>query len=80
MKRIFQLLLLVAATAPIACSGCDDSATTKTEALSNYANIVLASYEDTLTTGKALNAAIKTLVTSPSQANLDAAKKLNMHF
>ncbi len=75
MKRIFQLLVLSVLTAPMACSGCNEKANTKTEAIANYADIVLATYEDTLTTGKALDVALKTLVATPSQANLDAAKK-----
>ena len=75
MKRIFQLFVLFSLAAPMACSGCDQSANTKTQAVANYADIVLASYEDTLTTGKALDAALKKLVAAPSQASLDAAKK-----
>ena len=74
MKRIYQLLALVAGSAVLACSGCGESADTKTQAVTNYADIVLASYDDSLTTGKALDAAIKTLVATPTEANLEAAK------
>ncbi len=42
--------------------------------LENYANIALAGYEDSLATAQALDSAIDTLIASPSQASLNAAR------
>ena len=42
--------------------------------LSTYADIALAGYEDSLTTARALDAAIDGLVAVPDEANLDAAR------
>ncbi|RYE07476.1 MAG: peptidase [Hyphomicrobiales bacterium] len=42
--------------------------------LANYADIALANYEDALTTAKALDAAIETLIAKPSDETLDAAR------
>ncbi|WP_338790851.1 imelysin family protein (plasmid) [Bernardetia sp. Wsw4-3y2] len=42
--------------------------------LSNYSNIVYASYEDSYNTAKLLDDAIKAFTQSPSQATLEAAK------
>ncbi len=42
--------------------------------LGNYADIALAGYEDSLTSAKALDSAIDKLITSPSQASLNAAR------
>ncbi len=42
--------------------------------LSNYSNIVYASYEDSYNTAKLLDEAIKAFTQSPSQATLEAAK------
>ena len=42
--------------------------------LTTYSNIALAGYEDSLKTAKALNAAVKKLIASPSQKTLDAAR------
>lgn len=42
--------------------------------LKTYADIALAGYEDSLTTAKALDAAVKALVASPSDATLKAAR------
>ncbi|WP_068109658.1 imelysin family protein [Tropicimonas marinistellae] len=44
------------------------------DVVSNYADIALAGYEDSLETAKALKAALETLVAEPTDANLDAAK------
>lgn len=43
--------------------------------LENYANIVLATYEDSLTTVRALDAAIDELLANPSEATLAAARQ-----
>jgi putative iron-regulated protein len=42
--------------------------------LATYADIALAGYEDSLTTAKALDAAIDALIAEPSEATLQAAK------
>ena len=44
------------------------------DVLDNYANIALAKYEDSLTTARALDAAIDGLIASPSEATLLAAR------
>ena len=44
------------------------------DVLDNYANIALAKYEDSLTTARALDAAIDALIASPSEATLLAAR------
>jgi putative iron-regulated protein len=46
----------------------------KLDLAANYAEIVKASYADSITAAQAMDAAIDTLVTDPTQANLDAAK------
>ena len=40
----------------------------------SYANMAHAAYKDSLDTAKALQTAVETYVTTPTQANLDAAK------
>lgn len=47
----------------------------ETSVLEAYSNIALASYSDTLKDAKALKEAIDTFVKSPTQINLDLAKK-----
>ncbi|WP_193334902.1 imelysin family protein [Devosia beringensis] len=44
------------------------------DVLSHYADIALASYEDALSTAKALDAAVDALITAPSDATLEAAR------
>ena len=46
----------------------------KTDVLTNYANIAEAKYADSLTTAKALQDAVNALVAAPSAENLQAAK------
>ncbi|TKT69342.1 imelysin family protein [Aquamicrobium sp. LC103] len=45
------------------------------DVLQTYSDIALATYEDSLTTAKALDAAVKALVASPSQETLSAARE-----
>ena len=47
---------------------------TKAEVLNTYADIAEAKFTDSLTTAKALQAAVNTLVAEPTEANLQAAK------
>jgi len=49
-------------------------ATEARDVLTTYADIALAGYEDSLTTAKALDAAIDDLIANPSEATLDAAR------
>ncbi len=48
---------------------------TKAEVLNTYADIAAAGYEDSLTTAKALQAAVNTLVADPTEENLASAKE-----
>ena len=56
-----------------ACNGCT-TGQTKADAITTYAQIVEASYADSVATAQDLNASLTTLVDDPSQANLDAAR------
>ncbi|WP_291385360.1 imelysin family protein [Devosia sp.] len=47
---------------------------TDADILTNYANIALAGYEDSLATARALDAAIEALIATPSDATLNAAR------
>ena len=47
---------------------------TDSDLLTNYANIALAGYEDSLATARALDAAIEALIATPSDATLNAAR------
>lgn len=49
-------------------------AESKADVLVNYANIAEAKFADSVTTAKALQAAVNTLVAEPTEANLQAAK------
>jgi len=55
----------------IGCMGCGDK---QADAVKTYSEIVLASYEDSLSTAQALQAAADALVATPSEATLQAAK------
>ncbi|SMR73055.1 putative iron-regulated protein [Aliiroseovarius halocynthiae] len=50
-------------------------AATPEEVVSNYANIALAGYEDSLATAKTLKASVEALASAPSDATLEAAKE-----
>ena len=64
-------LALVLSTAPATGFA---AAPAEADVLSHYADIALASYEDALSTAKALDAAIDALIAAPSEATLEAAK------
>lgn len=49
-------------------------ASSKSDVLTNYANIAQAKYEDSLTTAKTLQAAVEKLIAEPTEENLEAAK------
>jgi putative iron-regulated protein len=67
MRFLAALALSTALTAPA-------FAATPEEVTRTYADIALAGYEDSLTTAKTLQAAVATLIASPSEETLAAAK------
>ncbi len=66
------VLALTLSVAPVAALA---AAPAEAEVLNHYADIALASYEDALSTAKALDAAIDALIADPSAATLDAARQ-----
>jgi putative iron-regulated protein len=68
--RSFAIALTLS-VAPISAFA---QAPTDADVLATYADIALAGYEDSLTTAKALDAAIDALIAEPSEATLQAAK------
>lgn len=68
--RSFALALTLS-VAPVAAFA---QATAEADVLANYADIALAGYEDSLSTAKALDAAIDALIADPSEATLQAAR------
>ncbi|MGV8831119.1 MAG: imelysin family protein [Devosia sp.] len=68
--RSFAIALTLS-VAPVAAFG---AAPATADVLSNYADIARAGYEDSLTTAKALDAAIDALIATPSEASLTAAR------
>ena len=64
-------LTLALSVAPVAAYA---QAPSDADVLANYANIALAGYEDSLTTAKALDAAIDALIANPSEETLAAAR------
>ena len=70
MKKTLAALCLV----PSLMVGSSALALEAKDILKTYADIAHAGYEDSVTTAKALNAALETLVAEPSEDNLTAAK------
>ncbi|MBS3847408.1 peptidase [Devosia sp. BSSL-BM10] len=66
--------LAIALTLSVAPVAAYAAAPAEADVLANYADLALAGYEDSLSTAKALDAAIDALIADPSAANLDAAK------
>lgn len=64
-------LTLALSVAPVAAYA---QAPSDADVLANYANIAMAGYEDSLTTAKALDAAIDALIATPSEETLAAAR------
>ncbi len=62
------------AIALITCAAAPAFAQDKAEVLGTYANIAQAGYEDSLTTAQTLQAAVETLIATPSAEALQAAK------
>jgi len=80
--RALEKLLTLAALAPLALAACDDEAETGTEipavtasALTNYAEIVHASYEDSLAVARTMSGAIDAFTDDPTAATLDDARR-----
>lgn len=76
--NVRSLLPLVVASALAACG--DDASSSKlpanaAEAVTTYARIVSATYEDSVTAAAELDAAVTALLATPSQATLDAARE-----
>ncbi|MEP1327252.1 imelysin family protein [Pseudophaeobacter sp.] len=71
MKSLF---LTGTALAGIALGTTPVFADTKTDVVINYANIAQAKYQDSLTTAKTLQAAVNSLIASPSAEALNAAR------
>lgn len=78
MKRLFTNIILLTAASVfiVSCKKDETSADTtlRQAVVDNYANIVLASYEDCYTAALVLQQKIKNLVATPSEENLQAAK------
>ena len=74
MTRHFLRSALAAATALAALSLPVQAADTQA-ILKTYADIAQAGYEDSLTTARALDAAVKALVANPSEETLEAARQ-----
>ncbi|MDI3324216.1 imelysin family protein [Pontibacterium granulatum] len=77
----FRATVLSLAIGSALLTGCADqmqkepaAAPTADAVLGTYADIALATYEDSLTTAKALQASVNTLLANPTEANLAAAK------
>ena len=79
MKLTKLAACIAASTLLIACGSDDNdkkySNSEVQQVLDTNAKIALAAYSDSVTTAKALQTAIATLKATPTQANLDAAKK-----
>ncbi len=84
MKKVFPVLAISAALA--GCGQNDEQNTSASQSsetnpgisheaiVEQYANVAHATFEDALITAKQLYTAISTLIESPTEANLDAAK------
>lgn len=75
MKRTIIIGAALAASTTVSTNSAFAMSEITAEAVTNhYADIALAKYEDSLTTAKALDAAIDALISSPSEARLNAVK------
>src|SRR5215217_8178418 len=66
--------LAIALTLSVAPVAAFAQAPADADVLTNYANLALAGYEDSLSTAKALDATIDALIASPSEETLTAAR------
>ena len=68
--------VLIALFLIVGCGGAEQEAEAlKPQVVENYANIVLANYEDALSTAREMDSAIQTFVANPSEATHEAAKE-----
>lgn len=74
MKRQIGTFLKAILTSALCFGGTGALAATPEQVLTTYSDIAMASYEDSLHTAKALDAAIDALIASPGQATLNAAR------
>jgi putative iron-regulated protein len=80
MRKLTLLSFALAMFVVLACSDDEDNGpavfdTTLEAAISNYADIVLANYEDAKADAAALSTAVNRLIATPSEATMDAAKQ-----
>lgn len=75
------LTTLGAAFLVASLSGCNNASVndnekniSKTDVIDTYANIALATFEDSLTEAEVLHTSIKNLIATPTETNLNAAK------
>ena len=73
MRRLFAATLAVAAVLAGAASA--DPAPAVSEVIKTYADIAQASYADALAGARGLKTAVDTLIKSPTDANLKAARE-----
>ncbi|MBI1494253.1 imelysin family protein [Halocynthiibacter styelae] len=73
MKSLILATSALALTAGAAFA--DGHAVSKSDVLTNYANIAHAKYEDSLLTARVLGDAVDALIATPSAENLEAAKE-----
>ncbi len=79
-RRVLLMPLLALSLSVAACSDSDDGGDVNNlekirQVLKTNADIALAAYTDSLETAKLLQTALETFVATPTQANMDAAKK-----
>jgi putative iron-regulated protein len=76
MRKFIPVALLLLTLGVLSgCSMGNDTAALKTDVVTNYANIVYASYEDSYNEAVKLQAAVDAFVAAPSDATLTAAKE-----
>ncbi|GHA12287.1 peptidase [Devosia pacifica] len=73
MARTFATAMAGAAIAVIATQGA--AAVEAADVVETYADIAQATYEDSLETAQTLQEAVETLISEPTEANLEAAKQ-----
>ncbi len=74
IKRVLALLL-IPVLALVACTGGGGNGDVKKAVVDNYASGAYASYVRSLTSARAMDAAIDNFLAAPSQVRLDAAKR-----
>ncbi len=76
MKKVFSIALLLGALSlTTACKKTENLQDKKKQVLENYANIVLASYEDSREAAKAMQTTLAAMVKAPNTGSYRAAKE-----